>query len=199
MPRLPPPFFAGLNGRPAKQNITIIILQRMWADAATELNMSVLMFRKCGLQAAPLSNPRNLKVPEKSSWRQCLRMGRALGHLTQPRLYHQGEATILNRQIQKLWARWNQITLRFFNQLNGEGDDDEERDGPSGVPKRDRLGTNDTFGQDRRRSWRIAYTFHLFREDIYCKNERTGKKYETCSGPAWKHMHHLKLVRNDFR
>jgi hypothetical protein len=27
---------------------------------------------------------------------------------------------------------------------------------------------------------------------MYCKNNRTGKRYETCSGPGWSTMHHLK-------
>jgi hypothetical protein len=27
---------------------------------------------------------------------------------------------------------------------------------------------------------------------MYCKNNRTGKRYETCSGPGWQTMHHLK-------
>ncbi|PMD42055.1 hypothetical protein L207DRAFT_305659 [Hyaloscypha variabilis F] len=80
-----------------------------------------------------------------------------------------------------------------------QGDDDEEHDGPYRASKQDLPGLEDTVGKDRHRSNRIVCPFHLFRKDIYCKNKTTGKKYETCSGPGWRTMHHLKLVKNDFR
>jgi len=76
-----------------------------------------------------------------------------------------------------------------------DDDDDEEQDGSNRAPKRERLSQGATFEQDRFPRRRIACHFHLFQKDIYCKNKRTGKKYESCSGPGWPTMHHLKLVK----
>jgi hypothetical protein len=81
------------------------------------------------------------------------------------------------------------------NKKRHRDDDEEEWDGPNQAPKRERPGSKDTYGQHRHRGRRLACHFHLFKKEVYCKNNGTGKKYETCSGPGWSAMHYLKLVK----
>lgn len=72
---------------------------------------------------------------------------------------------------------------------NGE---EEEGSPPDRPRKQGRTGPSDKYGQERHRGRRLACHFYLFQKDMYCKNNRTGKRYETCSGPGWQTMHHLK-------
>lgn len=70
-------------------------------------------------------------------------------------------------------------------------EEDEEGNHPNRRSKHQRLNPSDRpeKGQLGRR---LACHFHLLNQHIYCKNNVTGKKYETCSGPGWPSMHYLK-------
>jgi hypothetical protein len=80
------------------------------------------------------------------------------------------------------------------NKRKWRNDDDEEWNRPH-RPRKERPDPSDNFEQEGRRGRRLACHFHIFDKQKYCKNQRTGKKYETCSGPGWPSMHHLKSVR----
>jgi hypothetical protein len=80
------------------------------------------------------------------------------------------------------------------DEKRGREDDEEECDGPNQAPKQERPSPEDIFTQHCYRERRLACHFHLFKKEVYCKNNKTGKQYETCSGPGWSAMHHLKLV-----
>ena len=70
---------------------------------------------------------------------------------------------------------------------------DEERQGPPERPgKQWRPGPGDISKQKGQRGRRLACHFHLSNKKKYRKNTLTGKKYETCSGPGWFTMHHVK-------
>jgi hypothetical protein len=73
------------------------------------------------------------------------------------------------------------------------GSDEEEEGSPPDRPrKQGKTRPSDIYGQERNRGRRFACHFHLLQKEMYCKNNRTGKRYETCSGPGWSTMHHLK-------
>ena len=69
-------------------------------------------------------------------------------------------------------------------------DDESNRENRSRKQGRPSLSNNSEQGALRGR--RLACHFHLFDKQKYCKNNRTGKKFETCSGPGWPSIHHLK-------
>jgi len=73
------------------------------------------------------------------------------------------------------------------------GSDEEEEGSPPDRPrKQGKTRPSDIYGQERSRGRRFACHFHLLQKEMYCKNNRTGKRYETCSGPGWPTIHHLK-------
>jgi hypothetical protein len=69
---------------------------------------------------------------------------------------------------------------------------EEEGSPPDRPRKQGRTGPSDKYGQECHRSRRLACHFYLFQKDIYYKNNRTGKRYETYSGPGWQTIYHLK-------
>lgn len=70
--------------------------------------------------------------------------------------------------------------------------DDEESNREDRPRKQGRPRLSNNSEQDALRGRRLACHFHLFDKQKYCKNNRTGKKFETCSGPGWPSIHHLK-------
>jgi hypothetical protein len=78
-------------------------------------------------------------------------------------------------------------------------DEDEERDRRKRSNKQRRLDTGDPSRQESQQRRRLACHFHIFDKRRYSKNNETGKKYETCSGPGWPTMHHLKSVQWSIR
>ena len=74
--------------------------------------------------------------------------------------------------------------------LSNDEDDESNRENRS--RKQGRPGPSNNSEQDALRGRRLACHFHLFDKQKYCKNNKTRKKYETCSGPGWPSMHHLK-------
>lgn len=77
------------------------------------------------------------------------------------------------------------------NKRRRASDEDEEENSQNRrkKPKRDSDGI---WRKEEQSDRRLACHFHLFDPQEYCKNIRTGKTYETCSGPGWATMHHLK-------
>jgi hypothetical protein len=72
---------------------------------------------------------------------------------------------------------------------------DEEDDPirPNRPWKRQRPEPSETNERSLQQGRRLACPFHLRDERKYSKNMLTGKKkYETCSGPGWFTIHHLK-------
>jgi hypothetical protein len=73
------------------------------------------------------------------------------------------------------------------------GEDDEgESNHPNKPRKYGRHVGCEPYEQEHQRGRRLACHFHHFDKQRYCKNNRTGRKYETCSGPGWRTMHHLR-------
>lgn len=70
--------------------------------------------------------------------------------------------------------------------------DDEDLNREDRSRKQGRPGLSHNSEQDALRGRRLACHFHLFDKQKYCKNNRTSKKFETCSGPGWPSIHHLK-------
>ena len=77
------------------------------------------------------------------------------------------------------------------NKRKQREDDDDEENTPN-RRRKEQTGPIERLGQQGSRTPRLACHFHLFDKRQYCKNNRTGKKYETFSGPGWKSMHYLK-------
>ncbi|KAE8443600.1 hypothetical protein EG329_001533 [Mollisiaceae sp. DMI_Dod_QoI] len=72
-------------------------------------------------------------------------------------------------------------------------DEEDDPNQPNRPWKRQRPGPNDTIERSLQQGRRLACPFNLRDERKYSKNMLTGKKkYETCSGPGWFTMHHLK-------
>ncbi|KAN0102222.1 hypothetical protein V8E51_012732 [Hyaloscypha variabilis] len=76
-------------------------------------------------------------------------------------------------------------------------DDEEEQRYPERPRKQGRPSPRQQTERKSGRGRRLACHFHLIDKQLYCKNSRTGKKYETCSGPGWYTMHHLKQHLGD--
>ncbi|KAE9369908.1 hypothetical protein N431DRAFT_485699 [Stipitochalara longipes BDJ] len=74
---------------------------------------------------------------------------------------------------------------------NVDEEEEEEGNNPKSALKGARVGLTDICRQEHR-GRRLACPFYLFNTETYCKNTRTGKRYETCSGPGWLAMHYLK-------
>lgn len=74
---------------------------------------------------------------------------------------------------------------------------EEEWDEPKRPRKQKRPKPDDRTDKGLRQR-RLACHFHLFDQQKYCKNNLTGKKYETCSGPGSMTMHYLKSVKRCF-
>jgi hypothetical protein len=70
--------------------------------------------------------------------------------------------------------------------------DDDESNRENRSRKQGRPSLSNCSDQDALRGRRLACHFHLFDKQKYCKNNRTGKKFETCFGPGWPSIHHLK-------
>jgi hypothetical protein len=72
-------------------------------------------------------------------------------------------------------------------------DEEDEQNRPNRPWKRQRPEPSETNERNQQQGRRLACPFHLRDEGKYSKNMLTGKrKYETCSGPGWFTMHHLK-------
>jgi len=71
-------------------------------------------------------------------------------------------------------------------------DDEEEQRDPERPRKHGRPSPPQHPDRKSDRGRRLACHFHLIDKEFYCKNHLTGKRFETCSGPGWYTMHHLK-------
>lgn len=78
---------------------------------------------------------------------------------------------------------------------NRSSEEEEEWDQHKRPRKDKRLEQDDRSDKKGLRHRRLACHFHLLDQQKYCKNNVTGKKYETCSGPGWTTMHYLKWVK----
>jgi hypothetical protein len=70
--------------------------------------------------------------------------------------------------------------------------DGEDGDNPGRPRKQGRTRPRNGSPERRQRGRRLACHFHLADKQKYCKNNLTGRRYETCSGPGWYTMHHVK-------
>lgn len=77
----------------------------------------------------------------------------------------------------------------------GRSDEDEEWDRPNRPQKHQRPEPGEPSGRESQQRRRLACHFHILDKQKYRKNNVTGRRYETCSGPGWPSMHHLKLVK----